>query len=170
MAERQLDRKILTSQKEDVALGRKLLANVENSMRRQDKWIPITEEYLRGCEEALELLINKGRGEVVGYILQTIKDKEKISGKNIGKQELWKRIQTSVPKSWASIFDAVFLAGDVDTEAAEARFVGAWGIVSDFGVLDSQYSFLSPERNGIIATRVNQIHNTARTTREKYRH
>ncbi len=169
MAEQQFDKKILASQKEDVALGRKLLVNVEDDVRRRDKWVPISEEYLRGCEETLGLLLNKGKDDFVKYLLDVIKDAAVLSGKYLGKKDLWERIQTKVP-TWASAFDAILLSAEIEREAAEARFIGSWEIVSNFGVLDSQYSFLSPERNGIPATRVTQIQNFAKITRAKYKY
>lgn len=170
MAERELDKKVLSSLKDDAALGRKLLANVENGVRRQDKWVSISEGYLRGCEEMLDLLINKGRDEVIKYILDVFGEVRRIDGWHGGEKELWERISTKVPAQWAFTFDVVLTTAAVNIEVAEARFVGAWGIVSDFAVLGEQYSFLSPEKNGIPFTKVTQIHNTAKTTRDKYKY
>lgn len=166
-----IDKSALVSQRTEAErLTNLLLIGFSDQERKSDMWISILGGYFVGRKEMADLLLNKDRTHVVAYIHNAVIQAKAADELVNGIKELWKIINEQFKASYLSpVFEFLLTKWRTGKEVSEATFIGAWDLASEFKVLDTTYSFLSPENNKIKPVHITEIRNRAASALMKYK-
>lgn len=166
-----IDRPALVSQKVEAERLANLLKSFNDEERKSDVWISILEGYFVGRTEVADLIVNKSRVDVAAYLHNVLIEAGSASKLADGIEELWRIIQDQFKSPHLfPVFNLLIPKWRRGKKEAEAKFLGAWDLVSEFKVLDTTYSFLSPENNGIKGAHLIEVRNRAASAPARYRY